>query len=123
MDRLKSDGNPLGWRPETRIEGVAILRADLPYPAMPGCIRVCRVALTEAGLLYMDDKITEEATGRVVEPVRPVKRRPPTPPEPLVLEQAGGANHIDLRGPSDGALLVRDRGWYRCPTPKCKVVV
>ncbi len=125
LDRLESGDNPLGWYPEGRREGVAIIRADLTYPPMPGHVRVCRQALTVDGMVPLDSEIIEVATGRRVAAVRSPKRKAPAPPPasaPETFTEVSG-KHIDLRCPSDGALLVRDKGWYRCPTPKCKVVV
>ncbi len=124
LDRLESGGNPLGWYPEGRREGIAVIRADLAYPSMPGHVKVCRQALTADGMVQLDSEIIEVATGRRVAAVRVPERKvvAPDSASERIAEVVSG-KHIDLRCPSDGALLVRDMGWYRCPTPKCKVVV
>ncbi len=53
LDRLKRDGNPLGWRPEMRNkQGEAVIRCDVPIPRKPGWVRISRAALTTRGLVH-----------------------------------------------------------------------
>lgn len=50
LDRLAKEGNPLGWKPHGRDErGQAMLQTVLP--GKPGERRICRITLTEKGLV------------------------------------------------------------------------
>lgn len=121
LDRLESAGNPLGWKPETRVDGVAIIRADSEPPNMPGHTRILRIALTEGGMVGMQE-MTFDAEGNRVHALPP-RIRPVPPRPPHVVPEGASTKEMELNCPSDGAKMVRDGGWYRCPTPKCKVII
>lgn len=120
LDRLNG-ANPLGWRPEARVDGVAIIRADVAVPELPHHTRICRVALTEEGMVGLES-IVLDPRGRRVKPPTPRVRRI-VARERVVVADPDADEALSMRCPTHGQRMVRDGGWYRCPEPKCKVVI
>lgn len=62
MERLKENGNPLGWTPHGRDEdGHAILRTTLPGSINPQtgkrATRICHLKITPTGIIHAREQV------------------------------------------------------------------